>query len=175
MTHFSEHGQHCSLPYCNQKDFLPFTCDLCSKVLCREHLRYEDHECPHQKRKDRRVLLCPCCEKPIHINPDENSDLTLAKHMESEECTQMTMAKDIQPTGPPRCPVTGCKAKLTASGSVTCDTCRQRVCLKHRFEDAHTCKQPRGGAPCNKGCRQEGLKSAIAGLLGRERLPEVVH
>merc|ERR1711971_572513 len=59
MAHFSDRGQHCSHPYCRQRDFLPFECDLCKAILCREHLRYEDHDCPHQARKDARVMLCP--------------------------------------------------------------------------------------------------------------------
>jgi len=175
MADFSDHGQHCSYPYCNQKDFLPLTCDLCSKVLCREHLRYEDHECPHRARKDARVMLCTCCDKAVRIDPDEDQDLTLAKHMESEECALASKAKDGQPAGPPRCPVKGCKAKLTMSGSMTCDTCGLKVCLKHRFEDSHPCKQLQSKAHGNKGCRQEAFKSALARLAGLERLPGVVH
>lgn len=27
-------GQHCSLPDCQQLDFLPFKCDSCNKVFC---------------------------------------------------------------------------------------------------------------------------------------------
>merc|ERR1712070_1252977 len=165
MAHFSDHGKHCSHPYCHQKDFLPFKCDLCDAVLCREHLRYEDHDCPNKARKDVRVLVCPCCDKPVRINPDEDSDLTLAKHMESEECAIAQRVKEEQ-AKPPRCPVDGCKAKLTSSGSVTCGTCQQRVCLKHRFEDAHVCRKPSGYC---KPCGQQSLASALAGLLGRTR------
>merc|ERR1712124_53990 len=149
-------------------DFLPFTCDLCKAVLCKEHIRYEDHDCPHQARKDVRVLVCPCCDKPIRVNPDEDSDITLAKHMESADCTREVLPKVA------RCPVQGCKAKLTASGSVTCETCQQRVCLKHRFEDAHPCKQACKTVCADKSCQRQALASAVAGLLGMNRLPQAV-
>merc|ERR1712083_8312 len=151
-------------------DFLPFTCDLCSAVLCKDHLRYEDHDCPHQAKKDVRVELCQLCETAVRVNPDEDFQVTLEKHMATAACADAVLAREAK-RNKPRCPVEGCKAKLTQSGSVRCGTCNQRVCLKHRFEDAHPCKVVESARPCNGGCGRQALESAVTGLLGRIRIP----
>ena len=39
----------------------------------------------------------------------------------------------------PRCPVLGCKEKLTAANTYCCKDCRLDVCLKHRFAKDHRC------------------------------------
>ena len=38
-------GQHCSYAACQQLDFLPFTCDKCLKVFCKEHRSLDSHSC----------------------------------------------------------------------------------------------------------------------------------
>jgi hypothetical protein len=38
-----------------------------------------------------------------------------------------------------RCPVRGCKEKLSAVNAFECKRCRVEVCLKHRHADAHFC------------------------------------
>ncbi|KAL2085955.1 hypothetical protein ACEWY4_019275 [Coilia grayii] len=38
-------GKHCEIKDCNQKDFLPFTCDACSGVFCLNHRSRESHSC----------------------------------------------------------------------------------------------------------------------------------
>lgn len=39
-----------------------------------------------------------------------------------------------------RCPVSGCKEKLSTINTYHCKTCGQRVCLKHRHGDDHNCE-----------------------------------
>ena len=39
-------GQHCSLPDCNDLDFLPLICNLCQEVFCKLHSSYDSHNCP---------------------------------------------------------------------------------------------------------------------------------
>ncbi|CAK0813208.1 unnamed protein product [Prorocentrum cordatum] len=39
----------------------------------------------------------------------------------------------------PRCPVPGCKEKLTETTSIVCTACGSRTCMRHRYEDAHPC------------------------------------
>jgi len=46
----------------------------------------------------------------------------------------------------PRCPVPGCKERLTTVNSYCCKDCRATVCLKHRFGSDHACPG-RAGAP----------------------------
>ena len=45
----------------------------------------------------------------------------------------------------PRCPVPGCKEKMTAANTYRCKDCRVDVCLKHRFAKDHRCKGKPGG------------------------------
>merc|ERR1712014_443518 len=100
--------------------------------------RYEDHNCPHQAKKDVRVELCPVCESAVRVSSDIDLHTAMEKHMATQGCADAAAANAAKKKS--KCPVKGCKAKLTQSGSVECGTCRQRVCLKHRFEDAHPCK-----------------------------------
>merc|ERR1719183_3124836 len=137
MAHFGDCGTHCADPYCNQKDFLPIVCDACGETFCSDHFKYEAHSCPKGRSdKDKRVIVCPICTEAIPIRPEEDADAVWELHAASGKCHP-------PPPPKPRCPVSGCKEKLTAINSVTCGTCRQTVCMKHRFEDAHDCRPRR--------------------------------
>ncbi|KAI5954735.1 hypothetical protein KGF57_003758 [Candida theae] len=52
-------GKNCS--YCNQLDFLPFTCEFCKKTYCSNHRTLEQHHCPH---KDKFYNQAP----PVHAD-----------------------------------------------------------------------------------------------------------
>lgn len=41
-------GKNCS--YCNQLDFLPFTCEFCKNTYCSNHRTLEQHNCPHKDK-----------------------------------------------------------------------------------------------------------------------------
>ena len=47
---FSHVGKHCSLKFCNLRDFLPYTCNYCSAVFCHEHFRPDSHKCKPYKK-----------------------------------------------------------------------------------------------------------------------------
>ena len=133
MAVLSDQGKHCAVDLCRQNDFLPFTCDQCHEVFCINHFRYGDHSCPHAAGLDNRVLLCPLCQKAIRLVAGEDPNATWERHVRAECGGAGAVAKK------PRCPVSGCKEMLTFSGSVQCTKCYQKVCMKHRFEDAHDC------------------------------------
>jgi len=169
MAQFADLGKHCSRPDCNQQDFLPITCDLCQKVHCRDHAAYDAHECPHKARIDKRVMICPLCDAPVRIDPDEPCELTWERHAATVECARAAakkvadeaergVAKD--PAAAARrkldcCPAKGCKEKLTTINSYLCKTCNQKVCMKHRFEDTHQCKEAVAAAKA-KSCGYSG-------------------
>merc|ERR1712151_818352 len=90
MAHLSDKGTHCSDPYCRMCDFLPFKCDGCDKVFCKDHFAYDAHDCPGAKAKDRRVIVCPLCTKTVP-HPAGAPSVGAVK---------------------PKCPVKGCKEKL---------------------------------------------------------------
>ena len=75
-------GQQCSLPDCQQNDFLPFRCDACEKVFCLEHRTCKAHTCPNGDR-DASVIICPLCAKGIRMLPQEDPDSAFDRHTAS--------------------------------------------------------------------------------------------
>eukprot|EP00397_Hematodinium_sp_SG-2012_P038831 GEMP01042306.1.p1 GENE.GEMP01042306.1~~GEMP01042306.1.p1 ORF type:complete len:266 (+),score=22.13 GEMP01042306.1:194-991(+) len=135
MANFTDVGAPCSDPYCNQSDFLPFTCDCCNRVFCLDHFQYKDHKCPDAVAKDQRAAVCPMCKKTFALvgeGNDESISILWNRHI-SSGCTGRSQK--------PRCPVKGCKEKLTELNTFDCKKCKQKVCMKHRFEDAHLCQE----------------------------------
>lgn len=137
MAILSDHGAHCAVAACNQQDFLPFTCDCCSRVFCKEHFKYADHNCEKALDKDSRALVCMVCEQGVKVVPGEDPNETLDRHMRNG-CPGR--APDGLRAKKPRCPVSGCKQVLTFSNKVQCGKCRMTTCLKHRFEEDHCCR-----------------------------------
>lgn len=121
MAVLSDKGAHCALPGCKQFDLLPFRCESCSDLFCLEHFRHDAH----------------CCSKA----PDASH--TSLNRIEQTSHISVTAPKQKKE----RCPVLGCRTALTLSGSVVCPRCRLRVCLHHRYEDAHHCKMPSSYCP----------------------------
>ncbi|CAK9066361.1 unnamed protein product [Durusdinium trenchii] len=136
MAVLSNTGAHCGVKECSRLDFLPFTCSQCRGVFCLDHFRYEAHQCPLAAGLDNRVLVCPLCDKGVRLEVGEDPNLTWERHT-LNGCTNPAGAESRQKKA--RCPVRGCKELLTASNTVLCARCGQKVCLKHRFEDAHGC------------------------------------
>mmetsp|Transcript_144545 Transcript_144545/g.204487 ORF Transcript_144545/g.204487 Transcript_144545/m.204487 type:complete len:159 (-) Transcript_144545:367-843(-) len=134
MANFSDCGKHCSDPYCKQQDLLPFDCDACGKAYCAQHIKYEAHQCSKGRSdKDRRVIMCPLCDMAIPCFANSDEQMLLEGHVASGACVPAVKSAK------PRCPVKGCKEKLTFSNSCQCGSCGLKVCLKHRFEDQHEC------------------------------------
>jgi len=157
MAHFDDCGAHCSHQYCKQRDFLPITCKACKKNFCRDHFRAEQHDCIEAGAADRRVLVCPLCSKSVPLVHGESADDTFAQHERSGDCQPCSMAA---PASKNRCPVKGCREKLTFINTYECPKCKQRVCMSHRFEEVHNCAAKQG----EKGSRSvAGAKpSAVA-------------
>mmetsp|Transcript_776 Transcript_776/g.1737 ORF Transcript_776/g.1737 Transcript_776/m.1737 type:complete len:158 (-) Transcript_776:263-736(-) len=151
MAQFSDCGKHCSDPYCKQQDMLPFDCDTCGKSFCAQHYSYENHNCKGRADKDRRVIVCPLCDKALPLASGVDENLLFEQH--SATCVPKPVKAQV-----PRCPSKGCKEKLTFSNSCNCGSCGVKVCLKHRFEDQHHC-QP-------KSCRSSAGRAG-SGLLNQ--------
>eukprot|EP00929_Paragymnodinium_shiwhaense_P113268 TRINITY_DN81529_c0_g1_i1.p1 TRINITY_DN81529_c0_g1~~TRINITY_DN81529_c0_g1_i1.p1 ORF type:complete len:352 (+),score=52.88 TRINITY_DN81529_c0_g1_i1:76-1131(+) len=136
MALFSDAGAHCSVARCQRLDFLPFKCDACHRIFCLDHFRHADHACAEAAGRDNRVIVCPLCQQAVPLTAGEDPNVVWQRHEDSGACRGRTGP----PVGkPPRCPVAGCKEALTASGSLQCGRCGNRVCLRHRFEDSHAC------------------------------------
>eukprot|EP00933_Yihiella_yeosuensis_P053616 TRINITY_DN51890_c0_g1_i1.p1 TRINITY_DN51890_c0_g1~~TRINITY_DN51890_c0_g1_i1.p1 ORF type:complete len:193 (+),score=22.71 TRINITY_DN51890_c0_g1_i1:69-581(+) len=160
MAHFSDCGKHCEDPYCRQQDLLPLQCNACGKTYCSNHFSYEAHSCPKgRKETDKRVIVCPLCQEAIPLPFGEDENEVWERHF-STTCRPKTTAA----TGPPRCPVRGCKEKLTFSNSCTCDKCKLKVCLKHRYEEDHEC---RPSSNCRTSARRASESRTSSGFLAQ--------
>lgn len=128
-------GSHCSVPACQQIDFLPFTCDCCSNIFCLQHRTYVSHSCQQAGSRDTHTIVCPICAKAVKLNADEDPHAVFDRHTQTY-CDPTNYAKVHQR---PRCPAKGCREKLGAINTYTCKECSTQVCLKHRFPEDHQC------------------------------------
>lgn len=126
-------GGRCSLDTCNEHDYLPFTCRYCGQSFCQKHAEPRAHMC--EEIPDTRGVLaavCPVCEATVRwISAESSSEQAMEEHKSS--CRgKTTTTKEF-------CPVEGCKQVLKLSNAFTCPKCHVRVCMTHRYEDAHPC------------------------------------
>eukprot|EP00798_Chlamydomonas_sp_ICE-L_P002322 gene2322-8613_t len=128
-------GEHCGVPECSQLDFLPFTCDCCSRTFCLDHRSYSTHACPSAGSKQTEVIVCPVCAKAIRLGPGQEPNAAFEAH----SLTGCDPSHYQKVHNKPRCPVPGCKEKLTLTSTYRCKHCATKVCLKHRDVDDHAC------------------------------------
>ncbi|MCL7050816.1 hypothetical protein MKW94_017638 [Papaver nudicaule] len=134
---FPDLGGHCEFSGCNQLDFLPFDCNLCSKIFCVEHKSCKSHECPKTEQDNRRVVVCEKCSIALEVTNlgTEEEKQKIRLHENSRECDPSKKMK-------PKCPVKGCKKHLGTIANysyVTCGRCQLKVCLGHRLPIDHDC------------------------------------
>ena len=137
-------GDHCGWPECRQLDFLPFACDCCSQTFCLDHRTYAAHRCPASGSKHSEVIVCPLCAKAVRLAPGADPNAAFEAHT-SSGCDPSHYNKVHNK---PRCPVANCKEKLSLINTYRCKVCTQKVCLKHRHQDDHSCESMRG-VHCN--------------------------
>mmetsp|Transcript_66974 Transcript_66974/g.131871 ORF Transcript_66974/g.131871 Transcript_66974/m.131871 type:complete len:246 (+) Transcript_66974:120-857(+) len=136
---------HCSVADCHQLDFLPFKCDACAGVFCKDHFAHARHRCPKASSSNVQVLVCPLCAAAVRMSISEDPNVTWERHY-LNGCTQVKPASK----GPNTCPIQGCREKLGPSNRFECTKCGITVCIKHRAEEDHPCvarPAPRGAGP----------------------------
>lgn len=133
-------GSHCSVPECQQIDFLPFTCDCCGEVFCLRHRTYQSHSCPKANSRNTSTIVCPICAKAVKLTDTDDPNEVFERHTQID-CDPANYAKVHQR---PKCPAKGCREKLGAVNAYTCKECSTQVCLKHRFPEAHQCQGKKG-------------------------------
>jgi len=144
---FPELGANCALITCKQLDFLPLKCDACSKLFCKEHIKYTDHSCENSYKKDFQVPVCPLCNKPVPVPRGQQPDIKVGEHIDRDCQSDPAVAKRKAYLN--RCSLKGCKQKELIP--VRCESCRQNFCLKHRHEQDHNCTAVvRGSGAGNK-------------------------
>ena len=78
-------------------------------------------------------MVCPLCGLSVKHVEGESIHVTYDRHARGA-CDPSRRPETIK-----RCPVRGCKEKLSAVNAFECKRCRMEVCLKHRHANAHFC------------------------------------
>ena len=130
------HSSHCEATTCHQRDFLPFTCDLCTKQYCLAHKGYLAHACTGGglDHKDKYSVACPVCLKSVIFFKSESADVAWEQHYITE-CSHKQ--PENASGGVQRC--AACASKLGVSNAFTCPTCKVIVCLSCRGPELHKC------------------------------------
>lgn len=130
-------GDNCQEPSCNTLDFLPFKCDACKKVFCKDHYTYNKHSCSNA-RKDFQVPLCPLCSQPVPYKRSELPDIMMSAHID-RDCKSDPAEDRRRKIYSNKCFKQGCKKKELVP--FQCSTCRKNYCIRHRNEIDHECSE----------------------------------
>ncbi len=123
---FAHLGTRCSVSYCQQHDFLPFTCDACKQIFCLEHRQYIDHNCQSFQKQDKVVPICPLCEQPVPWYPVEAKtvDEVVDHHIRAQKCPKVH--RRVKNNEAILCQASSCKH----TASLKCKFCRKYLCLE---------------------------------------------
>ena len=150
-------GVHCQEPGCNQLDFLPFRCELCSGQFCSEH-RAPQHTCRGALAEAKNAIVaCPLCAGKVLVRNNEAPDLTISRHIDGG-CRADSLADAHAPVASFRCAFGSCTEREQVR--VVCDKCGLQTCLRHRAPAAHQC--------VTKAVLAEEHAERAAAELGRE-------
>ena len=139
-------GTHCDHSFCNQKDFLPFRCDICSMNLCLEHRSYEAHDCLGRLAKDMTSIDCPVCGKGIKFSKLDDPNVFWDTHY-ATECSQKGRSALDSVQKVAKCAAKECHNKLGPSNTFGCTKCHKSYCSTHRIPEDHMCKIVRADIP----------------------------
>lgn len=158
---FDHVGRHCSLETCHQRDFLPFTCDICKGSFCLDHRTYASHNCVGKERKDMTSISCPICGDSIKFSQSQNIDELWTIHFENE-CIQTSKSKAID-----KCVSKSCKIRLGPSNRFQCPQCKELVCLSHRRPEDHQCR-----SSINRSASLKVAQKSVSSIpVGRDSKP----
>ncbi|KAL3085234.1 hypothetical protein niasHS_010303 [Heterodera schachtii] len=133
MAEFPDSGKHCSVPDCRQLDYLPITCDACSRILCKQHRTYDAHSCTESYKKNVQFPICPLCQQTVPIKRGEKPDLRVNEHIE-RDCRSELAKKG---RWAPKCGVKNCFRRELVP--MVCKDCAVHFCLSHRHQSDHQC------------------------------------
>ncbi|CAF4427943.1 unnamed protein product [Rotaria sp. Silwood2] len=132
-------GEHCSVKTCNRLDFLPMKCDSCSSIFCKDHIKYDEHQCPLSFRKNVQIPICPLCNQAVPYEyRDQSPDRLVSAHID-RDCKSDPALKKRAKVYTNKCSVSSCKQREAIQ--VKCEKCLKTFCLRHRFPDDHKCQR----------------------------------
>jgi hypothetical protein len=130
---------HCEHLTCSARDFLPFRCKACSRMLCLEHRSALMHNCAGEL--DQSSLDCPICGRSVIFNRARGGDdanVVWERHYLTE-CTH----EAAKPVAKRLCPRRGCTTVFNSTGTnySVCTYCRVEYCRAHLVLEDHACPQ----------------------------------
>lgn len=128
-------GKKCCMAACPEFDILSYECDRCNKTFCQDHFKYELHKCPKTHASDRQSIVCPQCSKCLStikgVVTPEVANRIIDRHL--------SLPGECKPTLTEKCPLKGCRQKLTTIQKFDCSKCKITVCINHRLPESHHC------------------------------------
>jgi len=104
----------------------------------KDHIKYDEHQCPSPRRKNVQVPICPLCNQAVpSLNRDQSPDRVVSEHID-RDCKSDPALKKRQKVYSNKCSLISCKQREAIQ--VKCDKCCNTFCLKHRFPDDHKCQ-----------------------------------
>lgn len=145
-------------------DFLPFKCDACNSIFCKDHFDYDKHLCKYAFMKNKRVPLCPLCNQPVPAKQGEPYDIKVNQHIEND-CKENPVLKKKQAVYKNFCTFSRCKQKEMIP--IICHLCKRNFCLKHRHPIDHNCN---GRDDKNKNNTQQTFKIDTTALSFKDKM-----
>ena len=145
-------GAQCSKPDCKQLDFLPFPCDECGRVFCKDHYLSKDHVCDHSlvvEKTDNIATNCPICDKLVVAHEGKDINQLMSAHIESG-CQANVHESSIQSF---KCSMSSCNTRELIK--VLCSDCNNNFCIAHRSPAAHKCPKAEQNNENNNFKRQQ--------------------
>lgn len=113
-------------------------CDACASILCKDHIRYDEHQCPSSYRKNIQIPICPLCNQPVPYEHREQSpDIVVSAHID-RDCKSDPARQKREKIYRNKCSISTCKQREAIQ--VNCEVCMRTFCLRHRFPDDHQCQ-----------------------------------
>lgn len=139
LMEFPQLGQHCSVKTCNRLDFLPMKCDACSSIFCKDHIKYDEHQCSSSYRKNIQIPICPLCNQAVPYEyRDQSPDRVVSAHID-RDCRSDPARAKREKIYSNKCSISSCKQREAIQ--VNCEKCLKTFCLRHRFPDDHRCQE----------------------------------
>lgn len=132
-------GENCQEQSCKTLDFLPFKCDCCGKVFCKDHYGYSKHNCTKSQEKNFQIPICPLCNNPVPFKRGELPDILMSAHID-RDCKSDPAEERRRKIFKNKCSLKGCKQKEIIQ--FECSSCKQNFCVRHRLEIDHECSKP---------------------------------
>lgn len=115
-------------------------CDACSSIFCKDHIKYDEHQCTSSHRKNIQIPICPLCNQAVPYEyRDQSPDRVVSAHID-RDCRSDPARQKREKIYTNKCSISTCKQREAIQ--VNCEKCLKTFCLRHRFPDDHRCQGP---------------------------------